>query len=145
MSQTIDTDSIGYLLVQVCRAHRNKAQDLLGRIDLYPGQEFLLSNLTPEDGLTHTQLADNLCVQPATVTRMLQRMERNGLVESRPDEIDQRVSRVYLTGQGRQLLHPIEQTWQALEGFSLANLSPEEIHQLRCLLHKIYQNLIGIG
>jgi DNA-binding MarR family transcriptional regulator len=143
MTQPINPESIGYLLVQICRAHRNKAQELLARIDLYPGQEFLLTSLWPEDGLTHSELAGNLCVQPATVTRMLQRMMRMGLVESRPDTDDQRVSRVYLTERSRELLHPIEQVWQELEQLSFANLSLEEKLLLRRLLLQVYQNLAG--
>ena len=69
MADELISESIGALLVQICRAHRNKAQELLSRIDLYPGQEFLLINLWPEDGLTHSEVAESLCVQPATVTK----------------------------------------------------------------------------
>ncbi len=100
MPQKPISDTIGALLVQVCRAHRNKAQQLLSKIDLHPGQEFLLASLWPQDGLTHTEVAENLCVQPATVTRMLDRMETAGLVQRQTDSGDQRVSRVYLTEKG---------------------------------------------
>lgn len=141
MAPFTETEGFGILLVQVCRAHRNKAQELLGRVDLYPGQEFLLASLSPRDGLTCGELAGALCVQPATVTRMLQRMERTGLVETRPDPVDQRVSRVYLTPQGRGLLDPVDRAWEELERASLAGLSAEERRQLRTLLGKVYRNL----
>ena len=93
MTQKPVPDSIGALLVQICRAHRNKAQELLSRLELYPGQEFLLLNLFPQDGLTHSEVAENLCVQPATVTRMLDRLVKSGFVQRRADTDDQRVSR----------------------------------------------------
>jgi DNA-binding MarR family transcriptional regulator len=134
MTQKPFTETIGSLLVQTCRAHRNKAQELLSRIDLYPGQEFLLLNLQPQDGLTHSEVAENLCVQPATVTRMLDRLVRAGLVQRRTDEGDQRISRVYLTEKGQELLGPIEQAWQELEELSFANLTLEERLLLRRLL-----------
>ncbi len=143
MTEITITESIGYLLVQICREHRNKAQELLARIDLYPGQEFLLSSLWPHDGLTHSEVAETLCVQPATVTRMLQRMVKSGLVESRPDQDDQRVSRVFLTDQGRERIQPIEQIWVELEAISFANLSLEEQILFRRLLLQVYQNLGG--
>lgn len=137
------SNTLGGLLVQICRAHRNKAQELLARIELYPGQEFLLINLWPQDGLTHSEVAETLCVQPATVTRMLDRLVKAGLVQRRPDEQDQRVSRVYLTEAGRGLLGPIEQAWQKLEAISFANLTLEERVLLRRLLLQVNENLGG--
>jgi DNA-binding MarR family transcriptional regulator len=143
MVQKPFSETTGALLVQICRAHRNKAQELLSQIDLYPGQEFLLASLWPQDGLTHTEVAENLCVQPATVTRMLDRLETAGLVQRRTDSGDQRISRVYLTEKGGNLVRPIERTWQELEEISFANLSLEERLLLRRLLLQVYHNLGG--
>jgi DNA-binding MarR family transcriptional regulator len=143
MTQNPFPETIGALLVQICRAHRNKAQELLSQVDLYPGQEFLLLNLWPQDGLTHSEVAEHLCVQPATVTRMLDRLVKTGLVQRLTDAEDQRVSRVYLTEKGRQLVQPIEQIWDELEQISFANLTLEERLLLRRLLMQVYQNLGG--
>lgn len=143
MAQKLIAESIGALLVQICKAHRNKAQELLSRIDLYPGQEFLLINLWPEDGLTQSEVAESLCVQPATVTKMLDRLVKTGLVQRVQDSGDQRVSRVYLTEKGRELLEPIEQVWEELEQISFANLSLEERLLLRRLLLQVHENLGG--
>jgi DNA-binding MarR family transcriptional regulator len=143
MVQKLISESIGALLVQICKAHRNKAQELLSRIDLYPGQEFLLINLWPEDGLTQSEVAESLCIQPATVTKMLDRLVKTGLVQRVQDSSDQRVSRVYLTEKGRELLEPIEQVWEELEQTSFANLSLEERLLLRRLLLQVHENLGG--
>jgi DNA-binding MarR family transcriptional regulator len=143
LTQKPISETTGALLVQICRAHRNKAQELLSRIDLYPGQEFLLVSLWPQDGLTHTEVAEHLCVQPATISRMLDRLVKTGLVQRRTDAEDQRVSRVYLTEKGRELLDPIEQTWQELEEISVANLTIEERLLLRRILLQVYKNLNG--
>lgn len=143
MAEKLISESIGALLVQICKAHRNKAQELLSKIDLYPGQEFLLINLWPEDGLTHSEIAESLCVQPATITKMLDRLVKSGLVRRQMDLVDQRVSRVYLTEKGRQLLQPIEQVWNELEQISFANLTLEERLLLRRILMQVYENLGG--
>jgi DNA-binding MarR family transcriptional regulator len=143
MTEKTINKSIGYLLVQICRAHRNKAQELLSRLNLYPGQEFLLINLWPEDGLTHSDVAESLCVQPATVTKMLDRLVKGGLVQRQQDTDDQRVSRVYLTEKGRDLLRPIEQVWDELEQISFANLTLEERVLLRRILLQVNENLGG--
>jgi MarR family transcriptional regulator, organic hydroperoxide resistance regulator len=143
MTQKPVPDTIGALLVQICRAHRNKAQELLSRLELYPGQEFLLLNLFPQDGLTHSEVAENLCVQPATVTRMLDRLVKSGFVQRRTDDDDQRVSRVYLTEKGQELLQPIERVWQELEEISFAKLTLEERLLLRRILLQVNENLGG--
>jgi DNA-binding MarR family transcriptional regulator len=135
------TQSTGYLLTQVCRAHRNKAQELLARLELYPGQEMMLLHLWPRDGLTQSELCDDLCVSAATVTKMLDRMVAAGLVERRHDEQDQRISRVYLTAKGAGLQRPVEALWQALDEITFAGLTlPEQLLLRRLFLH-IYGNL----
>ena len=141
MTQKTISETTGALLAQICRAHRNKAQELLSRIDLHPGQEFLLTNLWAQDGLTQSEIAADLCVQPATLTRMLDRMVRAGLVQRHTDADDQRVSRVYLTEKSRRLLQPVQQAWQELEEISFANLTPEERDLLRRILLQVYANL----
>jgi DNA-binding MarR family transcriptional regulator len=135
------TETISYLLVQVCKAHRGKAQELLTKIELHPGQEMLLLRLWPADGLTQSELAGELCISPATMTKMLDRMAKAGLVERRTDVEDQRVSRVYLTGEGRSLREPIEGIWHEIEAQSLVNLTLDERILLRRLLLQVYENL----
>ena len=84
--------------------------------------------------MTQSELAQEICVQPATLTRSLDRLTRAGLVERRLDAEDQRMSRVYLTDEGRALHAPIEQIWHDLEAWSFANLTIEERLLLRRLL-----------
>jgi MarR family transcriptional regulator, organic hydroperoxide resistance regulator len=135
------SETLGYLMVQICKAHRNKAQELLAQIDLHVGQEMLLMHLSTGDGMTQSELAEEICIQPATLTRSLDRLSRSGLVERRVDAEDQRVSRVYLTDAGRALDQSIEQVWRELEALSFANLTTEERVLLRRLLLQVYANL----
>ena len=117
MPQAI-TESLGYLIVQICKAHRNKAQELLGEIELHVGQEMLLLQLWTADGISQSELAEEICIQPATLTRSIDRLSQVGLVERRIDDTDQRVSRVYLTDAGRAMHESIEQVWYELEALS---------------------------
>ena len=90
-------DTVGYMLAHACKHHRQRADELLNEIGLHVGQEMLLCGLWEKEGVTQTELAEYVMIQPATVTNMLQRLERGGFVERRPDIEDQRVSRVYTT------------------------------------------------
>lgn len=143
MRQETISESTGYLIAQACKRHRKKAGELLSAIDLHVGQEMFLLQLWKRDGLTQSELADGLCVEPATITRMLDRMECSGLVQRRKDLEDQRVTRVYLTQTGRSLQEPVQDTWQALEEISMVDFSVEERLLLRRLLMQLVDNLTG--
>ena len=136
-------DSVGYTLAQVCKLHRQRADNLLNTIGLHVGQEMFLTELWRKDGIPQTELAEQLSLQPATVTNSLRRMEREDIVERHDDSDDQRVSRVYLTGKGRGLEGPVEEKWGQLESEAFAGFSLEERVLLRRLLLQVYQNLAG--
>jgi DNA-binding MarR family transcriptional regulator len=79
---------------------------LIGRLvdtdeGVHPGQFFCLRVVSAHDGISQRELAGELHVAAPTISRMLQGMERAGLVERRDDQHDQRVTRVYLTDRGR--------------------------------------------
>ena len=100
-----------------------------------------MCGLWEKEGITQTELADHVMIQPATVTNMLQRLEREGFVERRPDVEDQRISRVYTTAKGRDIEVVVQEKWSQLEQESFGRLSVEEKVLLRRLLLQVYQNL----
>ncbi len=132
-------DKIGFLLVQICRAHRQQAEQRLNELGLHTGQEMLLLRLAEEDGLTQTRLAELMRLEPPTVTKMLTRMGR--LIERRQDAEDARISRIYLTPQGCALQQGIVETWEHLDELTLKGLTETEQLLLRRLLMQVYQNL----
>jgi MarR family transcriptional regulator, organic hydroperoxide resistance regulator len=134
-------ESLGFLIVQVCRAHRNKAQELRVGIGLYPGQEFLLLNVCPARGFTQTELAERLGVRPATLTRMLDRMENAGFVERRPDASDWRVTRIHTTALGGSMQEPILSLRSELDQLSFEGFNKEDVETLVTLLGRVLKNL----
>jgi len=134
-------ETISFLLGYVCRAHRTFANEALTDIGLYAGQEMFLHHLWEQDGLTQSQLVEHMCVQPATLSKMLDRMEKTGLVARRADADDNRVSRVFLTEQGKKLENSISDVWDKVEARVVKGLSTEERVLLRRLLLQVYENL----
>lgn len=135
-------NNIGFSLIQICKAHRNRAEAALNQIGLYAGQEMVLLRLGRQEGISQSELAGELCVEAPTVTKMLQRMERAGLVERRASAEDARVSEVFLTDLGRSLQEPVRKIWQELEEAVLLGLSDQEQALLRGLLQRVYANLV---
>jgi DNA-binding MarR family transcriptional regulator len=117
---------------------------LWDELGLYRGQPFLLGVLWEQEGITHSELANRMQVSPATVTNMLKRMEKAGFVERRPDAEDQRVSRVYLTGVGREIRGRVDQHWQEVEAQVFGTFSEQELETLRELLTRVQQELVRL-
>lgn len=134
--------SLDSLLAQVCRLHHARAHTLLEALGLYHGQPPILFALWEQEGQTHGELAARLHVTPATVTKMLQRMEKAGFVVRQPDAADQRVSRVYLADAGRAIRAGVEQVWRTLEDETFAGFDLEERTLLRRFLQQMRSNLI---
>ena len=144
MSQHSEPNSIDYLLKQVCRLHYTRAHLLLEKLGLYRGQPPVLRALWGSEGLTHTDLAARLHVQPATITKMIQRMERAGFVERRPDEKDQRLSRVYLTEAGRGIRGEVHRVWRTLEGETFRGFSQKERALIGRFFDRMRENLMQV-
>jgi DNA-binding MarR family transcriptional regulator len=140
-----EPESIDTLFVQVCRLHYSRAHTLLEEIGLYRGQPPVLRFLHQQDGLTQTDLATRLQLAPATVTKMIQRMEKTGFVQRRPDPGDQRVSRVYLTEAGRAIKTKLDRILQIMEADAFAGFTPDERVMLRRLLHQMRKNLLKVA
>ena len=134
-------DTVGYMLAQVCRLHRQRADVLLNQIGLHVGQEMFMLGLWGNEGVTQTELAEILQLQPATVTNTLQRLERENFIERRDDLDDQRVSRVYATEKGRDLEGLVNEKWCQLESEAFDGFTVEERVLLRRLLQQAYRNL----
>lgn len=137
-------ESLDFLLAQVCRLHHKRARALLERVGLYRGQPRMLHLLWDQDGCTHSKMAVALHVSPATITRMVQRLERAGFVKRRSDPSDQRISRVYLTAEGRGVQASVIDIWRRLEQETVAGLTIEEQHLLRRFLSHIGDNLLQV-
>lgn len=137
-------ETVGFALAQLCRTHRYAVDGALSSMErgkLRAGQEMLLLQLWADDGLTQSQLGERLRVEPPTVTKMLQRIEAEGLVERRPDPDDARVSRVFLTPHGRAMQAAVAAAWRAVDTQLTAGMSAEERMLLRRLLLQMRQNL----
>jgi DNA-binding MarR family transcriptional regulator len=108
-------ETMDFLLANICHLHRTRARQLFDAIGLYRGQPLVLLALWEQEGFTQSELAERLRIAPATVTKMLQRMEKTGFIQRKPDAQDQRVSRVYLTKAGRAIQGDVEAVWKTMQ------------------------------
>lgn len=75
-------------------------------------QWVVLVRLDRSEGLKQSELADILDLQPISLTRLLDRLAENGLIERRADPNDRRANRLYLTPAARPLLAKLAELGQ---------------------------------
>jgi len=130
--------TLGQLLAQVCRMTGYHVRQHMERIGLHRGQGRALFHLWHHDGVPQHELARAMRIRPASVTNMLQRMERDGWITRSRDEEDQRVVLVYLTDRAKDLRSDARKVFREMEAELAAIYSDEEQATLRRLLLKLH-------
>ncbi|WML34428.1 MarR family transcriptional regulator [Clostridium sp. OS1-26] len=74
----------------------------------YRGQVRLLNIIAQNDGLNQKELAEILDVRAATLSELLDKLERSNLIRRTKDEVDKRKMRVFLTPDGLEFLKEFE-------------------------------------
>src|SRR5205809_242026 len=104
------------LLAQFSQVYRSLSDEFMDQIGMHRAQSTLLCRLYIQDGMTQSEIGEQLGVQGATVTSILQRMEEAGLVVRRRDVADNRLVRVYLTTLGKEKERSITEQFMKLQG-----------------------------
>jgi len=130
--------TVGQLMAQVCRMTGARLRLHMEKLGLHRGQGFALVHLWHHDGVPQHELSRAMHVSPASITNMLQRMERDGWIDRVRDEADQRVVRVFLTEKSEGLRKKAESVFCEMEADFAAVYSTEEQDTLKRLLMKLH-------
>ena len=115
-----------------------KNYSMLKELGAYPGQMPFFKLLAENGGLSQREIAERLHITPPSVTVSIKRMEKNGMVERRPDEKDQRITRIYLTAKGEQVNIQVKELLRKNEEELFKDFEESEI----CLLRRFFQHMI---
>ncbi len=89
--------SLGLLVHDVARLMRRAFDRRVKHLGLTRSQWFVLAHLYRSDGQTQRHLADELDMERAPLSKLLDRLESGGWLERRADPDDRRANRVYIT------------------------------------------------
>jgi DNA-binding MarR family transcriptional regulator len=105
-----------------------------------PGQGRILFALWQGDGITMTALAERTALEKSTLTRMLDRMEAEGMVrrESGPDR---RSVHVVLQPRARGMLDAFAEVSEKMGAIFYDGFSADEIRSFEAALERVYANL----
>jgi MarR family transcriptional regulator for hemolysin len=86
-----------FLVHDVARLLKTYADQKARQYGMTRAQWAVLVRLQRTEGLKQSELAEILDLQPISLTRLLDRLCANGLIERRPDPDDRRANRLFLT------------------------------------------------
>jgi len=108
-----------------------------GLAHVKPAYLWALMSLWVEDGLKVTDIARGARLDTSTMTGLLDRMERDGLVTRTADMTDRRTLRIYLTDEGRRIQNPvISETLHVLDE-CFGGIPEEDLNVTKATLAKV--------
>jgi DNA-binding MarR family transcriptional regulator len=101
----------------------------------------ILRHLWAQEGRSQVELQSLLTLEAATITGLLQRMERDGLVYRQVDPADKRMQRVFLTADGRALEPLVRDIAEDINALALRDFTDAEQQMAQQLLARALHNL----
>ena len=137
------SQSVGYLARYAHRAFAKALAAELAPHDILGGQWSVLRVLWEQEGLSQVDLAERMRVEKASLTGVLDAMERRKLIVRTRNSDDRRKLNINLTSYGRSLKAQLLPYGVSINRKATRGLSAAEIDQLRGLLARVIRNLEG--
>jgi len=136
-----ETPTFGFLVSDVARMLRENFRITAPELGLTLAQARVLVHLSRNEGISQVALAAILEIQPITLLRQIDRLERAQLVERRAHPTDRRAQQLYLTPRSQPLVERIFERSAQDQERVMAGLSSAERVQLQEWLARIKMNL----
>ncbi len=133
--------NIGFLLHDVSRLMRAWFDERASALGLTRAQWRVLVHLGPRQGINQRSLAEILELDNVTLCRHIDRLERDGWLERRPDPEDRRAWRLYLSEASHPTLKKMERLAAETQAAALSDLSLDQRASFIETLVKIKANL----
>src|SRR3954465_2042598 len=117
------------------------ADKAAARYGITRAQWAVLAKVERNEGMKQTELAEQMEMQPITLTRLIDKLCDNDWIERRGDETDRRVNRLYLKKAARPLLGKLAGLRSELTATALEGINPAEAHRMLAQLETIKENV----
>jgi DNA-binding MarR family transcriptional regulator len=138
--EVVGRDDLGFLLAKAMQRWNELLAERFaaaGHADVRPSYGSVLLSLYEEDGLRMGELANRAGLSKQTITDMVQRLERDRLIERRADPTDARASLIFLTARSRRFKPVAAATLTNLDQLVRKRLSAQELDNLKSALRKL--------
>lgn len=132
---------LGFLLHDVARLLRKRVEQRMRALGLTRAQWSVLAHIARHEGIKQNALAAILEVEPITLARILDRLQKAGFIERRPHPEDRRAWLPHLTAKAGPVLEQLFAFGAATREDAMAGFAPEEREHLLDLLLRMKSNL----
>ena len=132
---------IAFTIMDVARLLKTYADQRARQFGISRAQWAVLVRLERTEGLKQSELAELLDLQPISLTRLLDRLADNGLIERRADPNDRRANRLYLTPAAKPLLGRLTGLGADMMGTVLEGLDEKSVDRMLKQLVVLKDNL----
>jgi len=132
--------SVGYYLTRARQAFVERMDQALAPLGLTAQQIGVMLLLARGEARTPLELSRRLAYDSGSMTRMLDRLERKGLLERSRSEADRRVIEIGLTGRGRDAADALPGLVAGEMNAQLAGFSADEVRTMTALLQRFIAN-----
>jgi MarR family transcriptional regulator, lower aerobic nicotinate degradation pathway regulator len=129
--------SIGFLLAKAYQRACMIFKEEFDGFEVTPQQFGLLGFLWQQDGITQAELSAKSHIDRTTMGGLIDRLEKEGLVERRNHPEDRRAYLIFLTAKGKSLEPVLTPLAVRTQERIIAKLDPQEVETLKSLLEKI--------
>jgi MarR family transcriptional regulator, transcriptional regulator for hemolysin len=136
-----ETPTFGFLVSDVARMLRENFRITAPELGLTLAQARVLVHLSRNEGISQVALSSILEIQPITLLRQIDRLEKAQLVERRAHPSDRRAQQLYLTPRSQTLVTRIFERSAQDQERVMAGLEAAERVQLHAWLMRIKGNL----
>ena len=144
MARILDREvRFAFLIHDVSRLRRVMFDRIVRGLGTSRSQWWVLAFLSRDDGSPQTNLADELDVGKVALGGLIDRLEEAGMVQRRPDPIDRRVKRVFLTKEGRKLVSQNKELDKSVNETTLQGVSEADFEITMRTLEKMKANLLN--
>ena len=134
---------LGFLIHDVSRLRRSAFDRCLKHLNVTRSQWWVLAYLSREDGMTQSQLAEELDLGKVAVGGLIDRLEKTGLVRRQADATDRRVNRVFLEPKSKQLIARMRKISHRMNEQILSGLTDGKLESTALTLDAMKRNLLG--
>jgi DNA-binding MarR family transcriptional regulator len=138
----LSRDDLGFLLAKATQRWNELLAERFaaaGYADVRPSYGSVLLPLYEQDGLRMGELARRARLSKQTMTTMIRRLERDGLVARRPDPRDARASLIFLTERSRRFEPVAAATLRELDELARGRLSAERLAAVKDALRTVVE------
>ena len=137
----VDSPALGFLLHEVARLLRKRFEQNARVSGLTRSQWQVLTYLARNEGINQKGLAELLEIEPITLGRIVDKLEKLGLIERRPHPTDRRTWLLHLVEAARPKLQQIRDLGDVTRREALAGVSEDDGRHLLKTLEAMKANL----